>query len=64
MKKYEIEVNINGAFTFEVKAKNKKDAQRKVDELLGDVSVKEALEKYRNNIVLNQTVKEQKEKER
>ncbi len=64
MKKYEIEVNINGTFTFEVKAKNKQEAQRKVDELLENVSVKEALEKYRNNIVLNQTVKEQKEKER
>lgn len=64
MKKFEINVDINGTFTFEVQAKNKQDAQRQVDELLGDVSVKEALEKYRNNVVLTQKVKQEKVQER
>ena len=64
MKKFEINVDINGTITFEVQAKNRKDAQKQVDDILSNDSVKEALEKYRNNIVVNQTVKEQKEKER
>jgi hypothetical protein len=64
MKKFEINVDINGTFTFEVEAKNKNEAQRKVDDILSDTSVKEALEKYRNNIVLNQRVKQEKEMER
>ena len=58
MKKFEIDVDINGTITFEVEAKNKKEAQAKVDDILSDVSVKEALEKYRNNVVLNQRVKQ------
>ena len=53
MKKFEIDVDINGTITFEVEAKNKKEAQAKVDDILSNTSVKEALEKYRNNIVLN-----------
>jgi hypothetical protein len=64
MKKFEINVDINGTFTFEVEAKNKNEAQRKVDDILSDTSVKEALEKYRNNVVLNQRVKQEKEMER
>ena len=32
MKKFEIDVDINGTITFEVEAKNKKEAQAKVDE--------------------------------
>lgn len=31
MKKFEIDVDINGTITFEVEAKNKKEAQAKVD---------------------------------
>lgn len=64
MKTFEIDVNINGKFTFEVKAKNKQDAQRQVDDLLGNVSVKEALEKYRNNVVLDTKIKSNQERER
>ena len=64
MKKFEINVDINGTFTFEVEAKNRKEAQQKVDDILGNHSVKEALEKYRNNITLNTRVKEDKVMER
>ena len=34
MKTFEVDVNINGTITFEVKAKNKEQAQEKVNELL------------------------------
>lgn len=64
MKKFEINVDINGTFTFEVEAKNRNDAEKKVNDLLSDVSVKEALENYKNNIVLNQRIKQEKEMER
>lgn len=64
MKKFEINVDINGTFTFEVEAKNRKEAERKVYDILSDVSVKEALEKYRNNVVLNQRVKQKDVMER
>ena len=33
MKKFEIDVDINGTITFEVEAKNKKEAQAKVDDI-------------------------------
>ena len=58
MKKFEINVDINGTITFEVQAKNRKDAQKQVDDILSNDSVKEALEKYRNNITLNNRLKE------
>lgn len=58
MKKFDIDVDINGTITFEVEAKNKKEAQSKVDDILSNTSVKEALENYRNNVVLNQRVKQ------
>lgn len=64
MKKFEINVDINGTITFEVQAKNRKDAQKQVDDILSNDSVKEALEKYRNNITLNNRVKEIKVRER
>ena len=64
MKKFEIDVDINGTITFEVEAKNKKEAQAKVDDILSNDSVKEALEKYRNNITLNNRVKEINVRER
>ena len=64
MKKFEIDVDINGTITFEVKTKNKQEAKAKVDYILSNTSVKEALEKYRNNVVLNEKVKQDKEKER
>lgn len=64
MKKFEVNVDINGTFTFEVEAKNRNDAEKKVNDLLSDVSVKEALENYKNNIVLNQRIKQEKIMER
>lgn len=64
MKKFDIDVDINGTITFEVEAKNKKEAQSKVDDILSNTSVKEALENYRNNVVLNQRVKQDKDRER
>ena len=64
MKKFEINVDINGTITFEVHAKNRKDAQKQVDDILNNDSVKEALEKYRNNITLNNRVKEINVRER
>lgn len=64
MKKFEINVDINGTITFEVQAKNRKDTQKQVDDILSNDSVKEALEKYRNNITLNNRVKEINVRER
>ena len=64
MKKFEINVDINGTITFEVQAKNRKDAQKQVDDILSNDSVKEALEKYRNNVVLNEKIKQDKDRER
>ena len=64
MKKFEIDVDINGTITCEVEAKNKKEAQAKVDDILSNTSVKEAIKSYRNNIVLNEKVKQDKERER
>ena len=51
MKKFEIDVDINGTITFEVEAKNKQEAKAKVDDILSNTSVKEALANYRNNII-------------
>lgn len=64
MKTFKVEANINGTMTFEVKAKNQADAQRQVDELLSDTSVKEAIEKYKDSMTLDTKLKEVKERER
>ena len=47
-----------------MEAKNRKEAQAKVDDILKNTSVKEAIGQYRNNIVLNQRVKQDKDMER
>ena len=39
----EVDVNINGKITFEVQAHNKKEAQAKVDELLGNTALKRSV---------------------
>lgn len=57
MKTFEIDVNLNGKMTFEVKAKNKSEAKKMVDKLLGDTSVKEALEKYQNTLFMDTKIK-------
>ena len=64
MKTFEVDVNINGKITFEVQAHNRKEAQAKVDELLGNTALKEALEKYQNNITLNSKVRDNRDLER
>lgn len=64
MKIFKVEANINGSMIFEVKAKNQKDAQRQVDELLADTSVKEAISQYKDSLNFETTIKEKKERER
>lgn len=64
MKTYKVEANINGSMIFVVKAKNQADAQRQVDDLLADTSVKDAIEKYKNSLSFETNIKEQKERER
>ena len=64
MKKYEVDVNLNGRITFEVEAKNKADAKAKVNDLLGKESGREALEKYQNNVNLEMRIKADRDMER
>ncbi len=64
MKTFNVNAEINGTITFEVKAKNMKEAQKQVDDLLGNLSVKEAIGKYQDSMTLNTKIKEQKQLER
>ena len=64
MKKFDIDVDINGRITFEVEARNKNEAKAKVDELLQNTALKEALEKYQNNVSLEMKVRADKSLER
>ena len=64
MKTFEVDVNINGKITFEFKHIIKKKHNAKVDELLANTALKEALEKYQNNISLVSKVKENRDFER
>ncbi len=64
MKMFEVDVDINGTITFEVEAKNKNEAKAKVDDILSNTSVKEAIANYRNNLVINEKVKQDKDMER
>ena len=64
MKIFNVNAEINGTITFEVKAKNMKEAQKQVDDLLGNLSVKEAIGKYQDSMTLNTKIKEQKQLER
>lgn len=64
MKKFDIDVEINGRITFEVEARNKNEAKAKVDELLQNTALKEALEKYQNNISLEMKVRADRSLER
>ena len=64
MKKFEIDVDINGTITFEVEARNKNEAKAKVDELLQNTALKEALEKYQNNVSLEMKVRADRSLER
>ena len=64
MKKFDIDVDINGRITFEVEARNKNEAKAKVDELLQNTALKEALEKYQNNVSLEMKVRAERSLER
>ena len=64
MKKFDIDVDINGRITFEVEARNKNEAKAKVDELLQNTALKEALEKYQNNVSLEMKVRADRTLER
>lgn len=64
MKKFDIDVDINGRITFEVEARNKNEAKAKVDELLQNTALKEALEKYQNNVNLEMKVRADRSLER
>ena len=64
MKKFDIDVDINGRITFEVEARNKNEAKAKVDELLQNTALKEALEKYKNNVSLEMKVRAYRSLER
>ena len=64
MKKFEIDVDINRRMTFEVEARNKNEAKAKVDELLQNTALKEALEKYQNNVSLEMKVRADRSLER
>ncbi len=64
MKTFKVEANINGSMIFEVKAKNQADAQRQVDDLLADTTVKQAIERYKDSMTLDTKIKEQKVMER
>lgn len=64
MKKFDVDVDINGRITFEVEARNKNEAKTKVDELLQNTALKEALEKYQNNVSLEMKVRADRSLER
>ena len=64
MKKFDIDVDINGRITFEVEARNKNEAKAKVNELLQNTALKEALEKYQNNVSLEMKVRADRSLER
>ena len=64
MRTFNIDVVLNGKITFEVKAKNIKDAQSKVDNLLKDISVKEAIENYNKTLSMVMRTRENKVMER
>ena len=64
MKTFKVRADINGSMFFEVKADNQAEAQRQVDDLLSDTSVKQALEKYKDSMTLDTKIKEVKERER
>ena len=48
----------------QVKARNKNEAKAKVDELLQNTALKEALEKYQNNVSLEMKVRADRSLER
>ncbi len=64
MKTFKVRANINGSMFFEVKAESQAEAQKQVDDLLSDTTVKQALEKYKDSMTLETKINEVKERER
>lgn len=59
MKTYDIEADINGRITFEVAANSMEDAKEKVDDILTNVSVKEAIIEYQNELKIEKNLEEE-----
>ena len=59
MKTYDIEADINGRITFEVAANSMEEAKEKVDDILTNVSVKEAIIEYQNELKIEKNLEEE-----
>lgn len=59
MKTYDIEADINGRITFEVAANSIEEAKEKVDDILTNVSVKEAIIEYQNELKIEKNLEEE-----
>ncbi|MBP3920904.1 MAG: hypothetical protein IKR57_00470 [Bacilli bacterium] len=59
MKTYDIETDINGRITFEVAANSMEEAKEKVDDILTNVSVKEAIIEYQNELKIEKNLEEE-----
>lgn len=64
MNTYPVEVNLNGKFLINVQADTIEDAERIARETFENITIKEALIEYKNNLVINSKVKENKDYER
>ena len=63
MKKYNVEVDLNGSITFEVEAESYEEAQRKVDESLENTSVKEAIKDWNETMKYSSRIRDYDEME-
>lgn len=61
---YPVEVNCNGKFLIEVRAESREEAERIASETFKDSKVREAIAKYKNNLVITTKIKDEKEMER
>ena len=59
MKTYDIEADINGRITFEVAANSMEKEKEKVDDILTNVSVKEAIIEYQNELKIEKNLEEE-----
>lgn len=63
MKKYNVEVELNGIINFEVEAIDYEDAQRKVDDLLSVTSVREAIKEWNETMKYSSHISDYEEME-
>ena len=63
MKKYNVEVELNGIINFEVEAIDYEDAQRKVDDLLSATSVREAIKEWNETMKYSSHISDYEEME-